>query len=253
MVTCAYIGNIQNVLTGHLPEELAKRWVSASSFKYGFELGSPKGISSLGEFVACNGIGYATSTEEGADHGKLIYGERFLTTAAFMIPHEAKATEEWKSGTSSLASLYQAIYSRMEGPTAFAGLISFHELQGTFITHSPVEGEGIFEHQERYYAEVPVHLHDVQAMVVGVLTDFQASDPVHPELERILYHNPFEEEQSLVVHTHGLLLKERVASPTEIEPKKAELVYHLFNQSTLEKCSLELFRVRELKPFQGFK
>ena len=44
----AYIGHVNNVINGEIPEALLNRRFLTSDYQYGFELGSPQSIYNLG-------------------------------------------------------------------------------------------------------------------------------------------------------------------------------------------------------------
>ena len=59
----AYIGHVDNVINGIIPDELKNRRFLAADYQYGFELGSPQSIYNLGESIFLNGMLYASRTD----------------------------------------------------------------------------------------------------------------------------------------------------------------------------------------------
>ncbi|MGE3953799.1 MAG: hypothetical protein AB7F31_01190 [Parachlamydiales bacterium] len=182
------VGHIDHVLMGRVTKELKERWLDASAFLAAFEIGSPESMESLGETVVLNGTAYTQSTKT----HQLIYGPRLLTTGLFILPKGSQPTATLTGGGLTAADLYKLGYQKAGGPFAYTGLITFDQLEATFITAPPIHNEAIFDHKERYYALPPIHQKGGYAAIVGVATDFSAPYPLNKKLTSVLYKNPFE-------------------------------------------------------------
>ncbi len=85
--TLAYIGHVDNVIHGIVPEELKYRRFLASDFDYGFELGSPQSIYNLGECILLNNMIYSSRTDVSrSERDPLMWGLNLLQQVYFLFP-----------------------------------------------------------------------------------------------------------------------------------------------------------------------
>ena len=255
-ITAGHIGTVADVIAGHVPEELAKRKFSAVDYKYGFELASPEGMSSLGEAVLVNNFCYSTSTDQlSTNYLKTISAQSFATSGIFLIPNDAKPTYLIKQTFESsclLNDVYDALFAKIKQPFAFAAIIEFETLHGTFVAKAPIHDENIFEHKASYYPFAPQILVDVPAFLVGVVANYGDSRlaSLLKKLEVVLYRNPFDKEHSNAAHAHGITLKQHVIRSDAIMPEIVDKTLHILaDQSRIKSLHGEIFTIGDLKDF----
>ncbi len=254
--TIHYRGHVMDVIRGEVKPG-AETFIPASSFAVGFAAGSPEGLRSLGEFMAVNGTAYAKSTDvDSASYYETIHGPGFVTTGAIFLPHAAAPTAtvtlSADAGTTmTLAAVYEALFEAA-GDEAFVytGSVHFAECQTLAISRAPIEGEVIFDHREKYYTRGKQVARDVHALVMGAGADFAREDDAAraAALERILYRNPYDPAQALSTHSHALILREPVASFSDVEPPAVLDVNHLLAQSVVASFRLDVFPIESLDP-----
>lgn len=250
-----HIGSVSDVIAARVPENLRHRRFKASDFAFGFELGTPKEILSLGESILLNGICYATSTDgSSAEYNKTISGPDFMTSGMFLIPHEAKPSHHAVLREASLPLLdcYTAVYQAVQRPLAFIGLVHFETLHATAIGKPPIDGHNIFEHQNAYYPHPEIKEKNVLGFIIGAITDYrdQPFTEINQQLEVVLYNNPAEKSSDLTYHAHVLTLKRQAGSVHEITPSLSDRVLHVFCAGTsVRSLQVDVFTIQKLKDF----
>ncbi len=248
-----HIGTVENVIAAHLPPEVTSKRVSAADFYMGFELATPKELSSLGEAVLINGLCYTTSTDSHAkDYNKTINGSEFIPGGIFLIPKGAKPSHRVEINEKMpLLDFYNSLYRQVGQPLAFAGIFYFTKFHGTAIGKPPINGHNIFTHKQEYYPNPETRVENVYAFVIGALTDFKGHPTVNEELKTVLYKNPMDAGSELTQHAHTLLLKKRVTHITEILPNLVDQTLHLFAEGTeLVSGSVEIFTAAGVKKYR---
>ena len=249
-ITAGHIGTVADVIAGHVPGSLVHQKFRAADFKYGFELASPEDLTSLGEAVLVNNTCYATSTDQqSTNYLKTISGASFVTSGIFLIPNEAKPTyliKQTFEPSCLLNDFYDALFAHIKRPFAFAAIVEFETLHGTFVAKTPIHEENIFEHTASYYTCAPQTLSDVPTFLVGAVADYsdrkQAS--LLEKLEVVLYRNPFDKQHSLTAHAHGITLKQGVKHVAEITPTLVDETLHVFaDQSRIKSVHGEIFTI----------
>lgn len=249
------LGKIQDVINGNVDQKLASKIYNASDFAYGFELGTPKDINSLGEAVLVNEYCYATSSdEESIENGKLICGNSFRAGGMFFIPHGATPTHqaiiEKEGGPVDCNHFYETMDAKIGEPFAFAGIVHFDSIHGFAISKPPIYGEKIFENRSKYLRNPEIFDNDLYAFIVGIVANFNKlkDHTLQRELQTVLYRNPLDKEAPLLYHTHALTLKYQVASINEIKPNAAEKCLHLLSDgSSIASGTIDIYSIKELK------
>ena len=256
--TLWYVGDVNDVIAGRVPEEAPKRWIDADSFLLGFEAGSPEGIGGLGEFLAVNGTAYAKSTDMLSPHYyQVASGPRFVTTGAVFLPRGSKPALTASldgSTTTTMAMLYDDLY-RAAGNRAFvvAGFVEWDTLDTLSVSQAPIFGEDLFKNKARYYGFGPQKRATVSTYLVGCAANFAAeTDSKRREpLGRILYNNPFDTGKGLATHAHVLVLNEANANSSgTIDPPEVADVCHLLSQSVVRRAELGVYPIDRLEPLQ---
>ena len=212
---CRTVGHIQDVLHGRVP---AEHWVEASEVHAGFGLGSPDGISNMGEMVTLQGKAYCQTTEP----FQLSEGGRFVSTFAFLLPAGAESSYRVRiTAPLSCEEAYQAILSHA-GNCAWCGWVRFATLHGISLAKSPIHNEEVYAHKEKYFFRPPKKLSNCEAFLIGVGGNGQ--------LDAVLYRNP---EDVVTVHSHVLLPEQQVL--------------HLYSDSQLASGELEIFPIAALE------
>ncbi len=251
------IGSVMNVIAGHLPPNLKDKRFQVTPYQYGFLLGSPKGVESLGETVVVNKTCYTTSTDTSApDYYTTIHGPEFVTSGMFLIPAHAKPSHIVKLskdlGPMRASDMYNELYQSINHPLAFAGLVEISKLHGTAIARAPIASLNIFDHDKEYYSYPPVVSKNVHAFIMGALTDYDQDryKALNSQLETILYrtqHPGDAKTQHICNHAHVITLKRAVKSIADITPQVVDRVLHLlFDKTIFSKAHLEVFAIKNL-------
>lgn len=256
-VALRYVGDVRDVLAGRVPPG-SDRWIDAAPFRFGFEVGSPIGVSSLGEFLTVNGIAYAKSTDERSpDYYRVVRGRRFVSTGGAFIARDERpsflATYRGARGAAStVGALYEALYEQVGQPFCMAGPASFQTFEAIAISRAPVLGEALMDNRARYYARGAVKEPDVEAFLVGCVARFDGvRDPsLRDGLQRILYRNPFDTSSGSTSHAHVVILSRRVTASSEVVPEVVRDVQHLLSQSTLSRFDAEVFTIDRVLPVE---
>ncbi len=265
----SYIGSVEDVIAAKINPQLKNKKFHAKDFAYGFEIGSPKDWESLGETVLVNNLCFTQSTDSKSNHfGQAIYGEEFLTSGIFLIPHSAKANfsisfESLNPNTLlAFKDFYQNLYQKIQRPFAFISTVQFKNLSCNAIARPPIDGKPIFKNTSEYYFILPWDLSDQAAFMVGVVADFQdqSSNKINQQLSPVLYHNPFEESHSdnhnhsdnLTMHTHAITLKKFPNLDSQknpiFKPDQVEKTVHVFSDQTLiQKIEGLVFMISDMK------
>lgn len=245
--TIVTAGSVVDVLEGRPP---GQRWIDVSTTAAGFEAGSPKGLSSIGEMVSFNGIAFTRSTAEGAEHGTLLTGDQLLSNGAAFLPADARPT--WRAEIGSplaLQEVYAAIYAELGQPFFVVGVLDFEGARVTAITRAPVYGEKIFDHREQYYANGNRDIETVQLAIVGCAARLEeVDDATRDGLGAVLYDNPFAEKSAMMAHTHALELTQRIEHQVEITAELGADVHHLFDDSLVSSGTLDVYVIGGFEP-----
>ena len=234
-VIAAHIGTVRDVIAGVVPETLRKRYFHAHAYQYGFELASPEGIAGLGEAVLVNGMCYATSTDASSlRYLKTVSGDAFMTSGIFLIPNGVQPShriEQTFDSAYGLNDVYDALFTEIGQPLAFALRFDFDLFYGTYIGKAPIFGENIFEKASSYYSQAPETLRHVSAFLVGAIADFRdtKNTALLQALDVVLYHNPFDSTENLTTHAHGVTLTQNITEVSEITPMLVDRVWHVLS------------------------
>ncbi|MCK4842353.1 MAG: hypothetical protein KAT04_10825 [Methylococcales bacterium] len=63
----------------------------------------------------------------------------------------------------------------------------------------------------------------------------------------VLYHNSFAQQQTLLSHTHALLLNRAIIEIDQVHPRHAMEVFHLMDESVVRYANLKIFRIGDLE------
>ncbi|OQK18042.1 hypothetical protein AU255_09360 [Methyloprofundus sedimenti] len=251
--TLAYIGHVNNVIEGVIPENLINRRFLASDFEYGFELASPQGIFNLGESILLNGMIYSSRTDiSRSERDPLMWGPEFVTSGIFLIPKGTKPNLNAKffsfEGQLTLADLYQAIFDKIQCPFAVVGCVELSKVYAKSITRAPIHHENIFKNAQEYYTEKDYIEDNVNLAITAVVSDH--NDPkmtdINEKLSSVLYYNPFAKNNNLLAHTHALLLNKPIIDIEEVRPKNAKEVLHLLDHSIIRYVNFKIYRISDL-------
>lgn len=259
--TLGVIGSVNDVIEGIVDPMLAKRRYLAEDYRFGFEIGSPHSLQSMGEAVLANGTLFATSTDKNNNYLKTISGASFHTTGLMLVPHEAKPNYELKpvkrSAGLNYYSFWNDIYQKIQKPALFAALLRFKHLTATYIQAPPIHQENIFTHKEKYYgAQNQITLQDRYALVVGVFAQLKQDNPaLLDKLKVVIYQNPFDIKDELTIHTHAIVLHDFIPDYREIKPEHVAQTIHLINANTVidEIVWGEVFSIGDIRDLSGTK
>lgn len=253
--TIHYIGDVRDVIAGVVNDD-GEVWRDADGFRIGFGAGSPESLDSLGEFLAVNGVAYAKSTDgTSPDYFETIHGPRFLSTCAVLIPSGAEPVAtvrmERDGEPVTLGQLYEVLLE-VAGDDAycFEGFAEFSRLEALAVSRAPIYGDQLFENRDVYYSEGPSSETDVHTVIMGCAADFQAiaDEARRGLLGHALYDNPYDESQTLSVHSHALLLSGRVDSLDQVTPAIVTDVNHLLSQSVIRSLEVRVYSVGQMAP-----
>lgn len=250
----AYIGHVDNVINGIIPDALKNRRFLAGDYRYGFELGSPQSVYNLGESIFLNGMLYTSRTDVSrTERNALMWGPEFTTTGIFIIPKSAKQNLHLKyfsfEEAKNLAEIYAEIFREVKGPFAVVGCIELAHIQAKAITRPPISHENVFDHAREYFQEEDYIDENVNIAVAGVVSNYQDENlsAINEKLSSVLYHNPFAQEQALLSHTHALLLNRAIIEIDKVHPRHAVEVFHLMDESVVRYANLQIFRIADLE------
>ena len=239
--TMEYIGHVDNVISGEVPEGLLNKRFNASDFSFGFELGSPQGIYNMGEFILLNNIFYSSRTDfTRRQRDPLMWGPEFVTSGIFLIPKSQKPTHiiHYCSLDENITfkDLYSELYLKFKQPFAIAGCSELKHLRSMSITFSPIGHENIFEHKDKYFSEHEKVTDNESIAFMGVVSDMtdENTKQLNKELTSVLYYNPYnKQDPTLASHTHALRLDKPILEVSEVEPHNAVDVIHITDDSTI--------------------
>ena len=257
--TLAYVGSVDNVIKGIVPDDLKNRRFLAAKVKCGFELGSPQGIFNMGECVVMNGLLYSSRTDKTrSERDPLMWGPEFVTSGIFLVPQACEPNFQISycslERSLPLRDIYRQIHDRTEGrPFAIAGCAELSLLRSRSITYSPIEKENIFQNEEKYYTEDEHHDANRNIAFVGVVSDFE--NPAHKEinakLRTVLYFNPHnKQDASLISHTHAATLCSPIVDMPEIQPHHVKDVIHLMDDSLVRYIKADVFLIDDIAEYE---
>ena len=254
--TLAYIGHVDNVIQGIVPEELKHKRFLASDFDYGFELGSPQSVYNLGECILLNNMIYSSRTDiSRTERDPLMWGPEFVTTGIFLIPKNTPVNYYVKyfsfDKEYSLADIYKHIYQQLKAPFAVVGCVQFSTVNAEAITKAPINQENIFNNSDNYYDEKKYEDNDVNFAIMGVVSNPHDKKlaKVNKELSSVLYHNPFANKNKLLTHTHGLMLNRSIIDIDKVQPKNAKEVLHVQDKSLVRYVKLKVYKIKGLTKY----
>ena len=250
----AYIGHVDNVINGIIPDELNNRRFLASDYQYGFELGSPQSVYNLGESIFLNGMLYTSRTDiSRTERNALMWGPEFTTTGIFIIPKSAKENLHLKyfsfTEAKTLADIYAEIFNEVKAPFAVVGCVELAQIHAKAITRPPINHENVFDHAREYFQEEDYIDENINIAMTGVVSDYsdESLTAINEKLSSVLYHNPFAQQQALLSHTHALLLNRAIIDIDEVHPRHAQEVFHLMDESVVRYANLKIFRIADLE------
>lgn len=249
------MGSVMDVIAGK-KTSLLNHYFSASDVRYGFELGSPQTMDTLGETVIVNKICFTTATNQSKDnYMQTITGDKFITSGLFLIPNEAKPTftiHQTFTDVLDLNRCYEAWYEQIKQPFAFAGFVDFEPLHMTAVAQAPVHDENIFEHASTYYPYPPTRLSHTHAFVIGVVADYQdkSQTKLLKQLEVVLYKNPLDRSSRLTTHAHAITLSKKIQTIDQITSSFVNQTVHVLSSETqVRGIKLELFAIDALRDY----
>ena len=253
-VTLAYIGHVDNVIEGILPEKLKNKRFLASDFDYGFELASPQGAYNLGDCIMLNDIMYSSRTDQTrTERDPLMWGPEFVTSGLFVVPQDTPVTHlvryfSFEKGD-SLNDLYQKIYESIKGPFAAVGCIELANIRAESITRAPIDNENIFHNLTDYYQENEYNDEHVSVAIHSVVSNMQNNElsEINHKLSSVLYYRPDSKHEKLLSHTHALKLSKPILNIEDIKPRHAEEVLHLMDDSIVRYVNLKIYKIGDLE------
>ncbi len=253
-IKAGHIGTVSDVIAGVIPNAFIHQQFNASDFQFGFEMASPNGMLSLGESVLVNGYCYTCSTNiNSPTYLQTIAGKKFTTSGIFLIPLKAKPNQTLNQiiqPSVMLTEIYDALYTAIQRPFAFAGFFDFAPLHATAIAKPPIHQQNIFKHSKTYYPNPEQHLPKASTFMVGAMADYtnHNNEPLLKELEVVLYRNPFEQSHTITTHAHGMTLKKTITTPQDITPDVVDKTFHIFsNQSFVTHLNIAIFWIESME------
>lgn len=250
----SYIGSVDNVIKGIIPDELKHRRFSASEVKFGFELGSPQGIYNMGECILMNGLLYSSRTDKTrSDRDPLMWGPEFVTSGIFLIPNECKANQKISycslDNSIPLRSLYEQIYSHTHKPFAITGCAELALLRSKSITYSPIDKENIFSNDKKYFTEPEHNDKNISIAFMAVVSSIKnlQDENINNKLKTVLYYNPYNKQSSEIIsHTHAATLTNPIIDISEVMPHNVKDVIHLMDDSLVRYIKAEVYFIDEI-------
>ena len=254
----AYIGSVDNVINGIVPEELKNRRFSASKVKFGFELASPQGIYNLGECILMNSLIYSSRTDRTRlERDPLMWGPEFVTSGIFLIPQNCVENLELSycslENSVTLKNIYRQIYAKSKKPFAITGCAELSLLKSKSITYSPIEKENIFANEKKYFMEEEHHDANMNIAFMGVVSDMESKDEsdINIKLKSVLYYNPYNKQSSdLVSHTHAAVLTNPIVEIAEVQPHNVKDVIHLMDDSLVRYIKASVYLIDDIVEYQ---
>jgi hypothetical protein len=253
-ITLRVCGSIQKVLAGNPDEKWKSAVFQANDYKLGFGAASPESFESLGEGIIINGHCFATVTNPTTpDYMKTVGAHRYYSMLMSAIPKEAEPSFicTGQPVESDLYTVLSSLYEQTKQSVAWGGLMKCSQINSMILKKSPIYGDSIFDHKSEY---VEKKLFDTPSWVymMGLYTSDDAPNkPLVDELkERAFYVNPLDEQQEILTHTHGLLLKKEVSNLQAINLEVPSHAIHVLNMDTIvtEIKFLELYNIDNIEP-----
>ncbi len=254
----AYIGSVDNVINGIVPEELKNRRFDASKVKFGFELGSPQGIYNLGECILMNSLIYSSRTDKTRkERDPLMWGPEFVTSGMFLVPQGCVENMEISycslERSLTLESIYRQIYLISEKPLAVIGCAELSLLRSKSITYSPIEKENIFTYEKKYFTEAELHDTNMSIAFMGVISNMERKDEkdINKKLESVLYYNPYNKQKSnLVSHTHAAILTNPIVEISEVQPHNVKEIIHIMDTSLVRYMKADIYFIDDIVEYE---
>ncbi len=252
--TLAYIGSVDNVIAGIIPEELKSRRFNASKVKFGFELGSPQGIYNMGECIVMNSLIYSSRTDKTRkERDPLMWGPEFVTSGIFLVPANCEANLEISycslDNILKLKDIYSQIYDKVRKPFFIAGCVEFDLLRSHSITYSPIEKENIFTNEKKYFTEDEHKDRNMNIAFNGVVSDMtnMVESEINKKLKTVLYYNPYNKQSDeLISHTHAAILNSPIVEISEVKPNNVKDVIHIMDDSLLRYIKAKVFCIDDI-------
>ncbi len=252
--TLAYIGSVDNVIAGIIPEELKNRRFNASKVKFGFELGSPQGIYNMGECIVMNSLIYSSRTDKTRkERDPLMWGPEFVTSGIFLVPSNCEANLEISycslDNILKLKDIYSQIYDKVRKPFFIAGCVEFDLLRSHSITYSPIEKENIFTNEKKYFTEDEHKDRNMNIAFNGVVSDMTniVESEINKKLKTVLYYNPYNKQNDeLISHTHAAILNSPIVEISEVKPNNVKDVIHIMDDSLLRYIKAKIFCIDDI-------
>ncbi len=249
-----YIGHVNNVISGKVPNELLNRRFRASDFSFGFEAGSPQGIFNIGEGIMFNDVFYSSRTDfTRKQRDPLMWGPEFVTPGIFLVPKSQMPNYSIEFCTLekyiSFKELYRELYKKFRGPFAIAGCSELSHLRSMSITFSPIEHENIFEHKDKYFSEKERTIDNISVAFMGVVSNINDAHVknLNKKLKSVLYYNPYnKQDPETVSHTHALTLSKPIVEINNIEPHDAVDVIHVTDDSMIRYIKATVFLIEDI-------
>lgn len=251
--TLAYIGHVNNVINGLVPEQLRNTRFQAKDFECGFEIGSPAGVASLGESILFNDFIYTSRTDYKAkEKSALIYGADFVTTGIFVVPKKCFINYEVQysslNQSLSLADIYAEVYKKIDAPFAIVGCCELDLIKSESISKAPINNENIFDNQDKYYDGQVYSDEDVNLTIMAVVSDPNSDElkVINSKLSSVLYYNPFANKHKLLSHTHGVSLNKPIMDIDKVSPEHVEDAFHINDTSMVRSLKFRVYKIGDL-------
>lgn len=259
-MTISIIGTIQKVLSGTLDPQWKSATFDASPYKMGLGAASPESFESMGEGIIVNGQCYATLTGRSTSQAMKTAGKKtFYSMLMSAVPNETLpnyVSGEVKCEEEEMYDFIASLYKQASHSIAWRGLVKCSRINTMILTKSPIYGVPIFENRDEYMVNKVFEEPSWVYMVGAYTSDDLPNKSLVEELkERVFYVNPLDEKTEVYTHTHGLILKDRVAPSEKIPAELVTHAVHILNAGTFitDIMFLELYIIDRVNALQDRK
>lgn len=235
-ITIEVWGDIHDILQGVIKNERQKTPVDALHYTTGFGAASPIGLNSEGESILLNDLCFSTltnSTEE--EYRKTVNNPSFFSGFYTLLPK--KSPPSYKTNDTQLAvnfsDFLEILYKKTKTSVAWSAILHCPQIQMMLLKKAPIYKESIFDHKDEYLDSITITTPSWVYMT-GILTN--KSQPSLMKLNQkqkcIYYENPLDDSANITSHTHGLVLKNKVFTSSQITPDICSLAGHILTTNT---------------------
>jgi len=255
--TFYYHGSIQYVINGQVPPPLGQQWLDPNWVDVGFSVGSTLDLSDMGNMFVINGFCFSRNTNQSdPNYYQVIYGFEYVSTSSLYLLEGSVPDVGFSLNSPSGVSYTQVTNSLFQimnnQPLCYVGLAEFNDLQGVAISKSPIYDQNIFSNPDIYFSQPPLNTSDVPlyGVVMGCIADLKnmPNSTFKSNLERVLYVNPFGQEEPLYEHVEVMQLNQPVKNRYEITPGMGIAIDHMLTQSIVNKLEIDIYQVNDLVP-----